>query len=349
MTKWHNGPNGPGVCRAKAGNCPFGGVDSHFETKAEAQEAFDVINSGEFGMLPGVKINTRKTANFYNSHGVSLSGSDLIQSGGYNEKQEYFRNLFNDVEMDGQAVVQKLNQDNNIRGAWKLKESSDDLIVVESKDAFGNPRFINIKLHTEVEEQRPADTSKLEKTMSAYDSQGTLLSSSNFISTNMDYNEEGEYIRNYFNDTPLDGKSMVDKLNNDKFVSGQWKVNKETDDVITLESADAFGNKILLDVKAKKKIKVDRRGQVSAKTSRGINTSLANYVSSGNGGTEENKEYFRNIVSMSDNDSDVLIDNLNNDERIFGEWSLENENNEVIELKNVDAFGNSDFITIYKT
>lgn len=349
MTKWHNGPNGPGVCRAKAGNCPFGGIDSHFETKAEAQEAFDVINSGEFGMLPGVKINTRKTANVYNSHGVSLSGSDLIQSGGYNEKQEYFRNLFNDVEMDGQAVVQKLNQDNNIRGAWKLKESSDDLIVVESKDAFGNPRFINIKLHTEVEEQRPADTSKLEKTMSAYDSQGTLLSSSNFISTNMDYNEEGEYIRNYFNDTPLDGKSMVDKLNNDKFVSGQWKVNKETDDVITLESADAFGNKILLDVKAKKKIKVDRRGQVSAKTSRGINTSLANYVSSGSGGTEENKEYFKNIVSMSDNDSDVLIDNLNNDERIFGEWSLENENNEVIELKNVDAFGNSDFITIYKT
>ena len=349
MTKWHNGPNGPGICRAKAGNCPFGGIDSHFETKAEAQEAFDVINSGEFGMLPGVKVNTRKTANVYNSHGVSLSGSDLIQSGGYNEKQEYFRNLFNDVEMDGQAVVQKLNQDNNIRGAWKLKESSDDLIVVESKDAFGNPRFINIKLHTEVEEQRPADTSKLEKTMSAYDSQGTLLSSSNFISTNMDYNEEEEYIRNYFNDTPLDGKSMVDKLNNDKFVSGQWKVNKETDDVITLESADAFGNKILLDVKAKKKIKVDRRGQVSAKTSRGINTSLANYVSSGNGGTEENKEYFRNIVSMSDNDSDVLIDNLNNDERIFGEWSLENENNEVIELKNVDAFGNSDFITIYKT
>lgn len=349
MTKWHNGPNGPGVCRAKAGNCPFGGIDSHFETKAEAQEAFDVINSGEFGMLPGVKINTRKTADVYNSHGVSLSGSDLIQSGGYNEKQEYFRNLFNDVEMDGQAVVQKLNQDNNIRGAWKLKESSDDLIVVESKDAFGNPRFIDIKLHTEVEEQRPADTSKLEKTMSAYDSQGTLLSSSNFISTNMDYNEEGEYIRNYFNDTPLDGKSMVDKLNNDKFVSGQWKVNKETDDVITLESADAFGNKILLDVKAKKKIKVDRRGQVSAKTSRGINTSLANYVSSGSGGTEENKEYFKNIVSMSDNDSDVLIDNLNNDERIFGEWSLENENNEVIELKNVDAFGNSDFITIYKT
>ena len=349
MTKWHNGPNGPGVCRAKAGNCPFGGIDSHFETKAEAQEAFDVINSGEFGMLPGVKVNTRKTANFYNSHGVSLSGSDLIQSGGYNEKQEYFRNLFNDVEMDGQAVVQKLNQDNNIRGAWKLKESSDDLIVVESKDAFGNPRFINIKLHTEVEEQRPADTSKLEKTMSAYDSQGTLLSSSNFISTNMDYNEEGEYIRNYFNDTPLDGKSMVDKLNNDKFVSGQWKVNKETDDVITLESADAFGNKILLDVKAKKKIKVDRRGQVYSKTSRGINTSLANYVSSGSGGTEENKEYFKNIVSMSDNDADVLIDNLNNDERIFGEWSLENENNEVIELKNVDAFGNSDFITIYKT
>lgn len=349
MTKWHNGPNGPGVCRAKAGNCPFGGIDSHFETKAEAQDAFDVINSGEFGMLPGVKVNTRKTANVYNSHGVSLSGSDLIQSGGYNEKQEYFRNLFNDVEMDGQAVVQKLNQDNNIRGAWKLKESSDDLIVVESKDAFGNPRFINIKLHTEVEEQRPADTSKLEKTMSAYDSQGTLLSSSNFISTNMDYNEEEEYIRNYFNDTPLDGKSMVDKLNNDKFVSGQWKVNKETDDVITLESADAFGNKILLDVKAKKKIKVDRRGQVSSKTSRGINTSLANYVSSGNGGTEESKEYFRNIVSMSDNDSDVLIDNLNNDERIFGEWNLENENNEVIELKNVDAFGNSDFITIYKT
>ena len=53
--KWHNGPNGPGRCRAKQGNCPFGGEDSHFNSLQEAEQAYKPVNEQEFDMLPGIK------------------------------------------------------------------------------------------------------------------------------------------------------------------------------------------------------------------------------------------------------------------------------------------------------
>ena len=53
--KWHTGPNGPGICRASEGNCPFGGPESHYATKEEAQAKFDREQADEFGLLPEEK------------------------------------------------------------------------------------------------------------------------------------------------------------------------------------------------------------------------------------------------------------------------------------------------------
>lgn len=251
MTKWHNGPNGPGTCRAKKGNCPFGGADSHYSSQEEAQKAFDVKNSEEFGMLPGVK----------------------------------------------------------------------------SK----------------------ADTKHAKKTLTAYNSKGILLATTNFISSDKNtYNEDIEMANNYFNDTELDGEAMAAKLSSDKNVNGEWKVKDEADDIVTLESFDAFGNKRFLDVKIKKKKKIDNRGKIIAKAGNGMNSSLSNYVSNKNG-YEESEEYFTKLIKSSNDDSKILVNKLNNDNRVFGDWSLESEDDEKIVVKQVDPFRNEDFVTVFKS
>ena len=51
MAKFHIKKDGtPGQCRAKAGNCPLGGADSHFETEGAALEASQKILEKKFGL-----------------------------------------------------------------------------------------------------------------------------------------------------------------------------------------------------------------------------------------------------------------------------------------------------------
>lgn len=55
MTKFHINKHGvPAPCRAKKGNCPLGGDDTHFDNEVDAQAYADSINSEEFGALPGI-------------------------------------------------------------------------------------------------------------------------------------------------------------------------------------------------------------------------------------------------------------------------------------------------------
>lgn len=52
MGKFHINKNGvPAPCRAKSGNCPLGGDETHFNNQEEAQEYIDNKSQGEFGLL----------------------------------------------------------------------------------------------------------------------------------------------------------------------------------------------------------------------------------------------------------------------------------------------------------
>lgn len=56
MTKFHINKKGvPAVCRAKKGNCPFGGENEHYNTKEEAEIAAQEKNSKENSLLPGIE------------------------------------------------------------------------------------------------------------------------------------------------------------------------------------------------------------------------------------------------------------------------------------------------------
>lgn len=60
MGKWHNGPNGPGACKATKRGCPYGGEDKHYDSKEEAMKAYDLENEAEFGMIPKLEENKNK-------------------------------------------------------------------------------------------------------------------------------------------------------------------------------------------------------------------------------------------------------------------------------------------------
>lgn len=56
MPKFHINKHGvPAPCRAKSGNCPLGGEDSHFATQADAQAFVDKQNAGKHGLLPATQ------------------------------------------------------------------------------------------------------------------------------------------------------------------------------------------------------------------------------------------------------------------------------------------------------
>jgi hypothetical protein len=56
MAKFHINKHGvPAPCRAKSGNCPLGGEETHFNTKEEAQKSLDEKNKKLFGLMPEEK------------------------------------------------------------------------------------------------------------------------------------------------------------------------------------------------------------------------------------------------------------------------------------------------------
>ena len=55
MAKYHiNAKGEAGQCRAEAGGCPFGGEESHYPSKENAQKAFELSNAGQ-AMPPAAK------------------------------------------------------------------------------------------------------------------------------------------------------------------------------------------------------------------------------------------------------------------------------------------------------
>lgn len=59
--KYHINKNGkPAICKAKTGNCPLGGNDTHFKTKEAAQKYVDKKGKEEHGLLPSVEDSVSK-------------------------------------------------------------------------------------------------------------------------------------------------------------------------------------------------------------------------------------------------------------------------------------------------
>lgn len=62
MSKFHINKHGvPAPCKAKTGNCPLGGEESHFDSQEKAQAEADKLNGAEHGILPGINSADRES------------------------------------------------------------------------------------------------------------------------------------------------------------------------------------------------------------------------------------------------------------------------------------------------
>ena len=98
MAKFHINKHGvPAPCKAKLGNCPLGGDETHFGSQEEAQKAIDKINEEKHGLLS--EMNTIMTYD-----GVSVKEGDLIFR--FEKHGEEF--LYSD---DNEAYEHAINED----------------------------------------------------------------------------------------------------------------------------------------------------------------------------------------------------------------------------------------------
>lgn len=113
MTKFHNGPNGPGVCKAKKGNCPFGGDDSHFDNIEDAQEAFDKKQEAENELLPGITKEPRRSK-------VRGRVDGLYR--GVQRRPPSFASIAESKIMSGGEAYQQLDNGDEITVTWDGEE-----------------------------------------------------------------------------------------------------------------------------------------------------------------------------------------------------------------------------------
>lgn len=79
MSKFHINKHGvPAPCKAKPGNCPLGGDESHFDTKEEAQAHVDKINEQKHGIIAGINTQEDESDLLETSDGVRLKEGDYV-------------------------------------------------------------------------------------------------------------------------------------------------------------------------------------------------------------------------------------------------------------------------------
>lgn len=247
MAKWHNGPNGPGVCRARTRACPFGGEESHYDSKEKAEKVYNDKNSSEFGMLPGMttggKEDKRETKIFaYNSSGVALSNGNFVDSAGQGIEyaNNYIPNKLKESGMDGNKMVSQLNADKKVYGKWSLVSESDDNVKLKNLDVFGNTSYLEVK-KTEPKSNKP----KRGDISSHSAGERIPMSLSNYVdqkNKNSSTEEDEQLFKDKIAKADYDSAKMVRYLNADKNITGKWALAREDDKSIRLKNTDVFGN-----------------------------------------------------------------------------------------------------------
>lgn len=141
MSKWHNGPKGPGICRAKTGKCPYGGQSEHYDSKDDAQKEYNKSNESQYGILQGVTKKENKKPNVLaaNASGIVQSNSNFINTGrGTSADNEHFESEFTDPNRSAKEIAEDFNSDNHSLGNWKALAETKQKMVFTVKDPFGN-------------------------------------------------------------------------------------------------------------------------------------------------------------------------------------------------------------------
>lgn len=182
-----------------------------------------------------------------------------------------------------------------------------------------------------------------------YDGHGNPLSPSNLVSSISGHEEKVEHFEGKIKEAGFDSEKLAKTLSEDQYIRGNWEVKSEAEDKILLESVTASGNVRNLTVsKESLEEKVTPKGSTKLYNAYGMTTSLLNHVKRSAYNDVGAREHFDNIIKSSKMNPNTIINKLNNDESVRGEWSVESEDLKKIKLKTSDSFNNVDYVEISK-
>lgn len=151
MTKFHINKNGvPAPCKAKTGNCPLGGDDTHFKTKEDAQAHADKLNESQHSLLPSVGQKPRREKNLreklqiemneYKGRKVKVDYDGKTHEG--KVKEVYFGNKPGFIIEDGKDFKHiKLDRITSLEALGKKIEMGAVLDRAISKKPFYKVRY----------------------------------------------------------------------------------------------------------------------------------------------------------------------------------------------------------------
>lgn len=370
MSKWHNGPKGPSVCRAVKGKCPFGGADSHFDSKDDAQKAFESQSEQTYGLLPGMNSETKTEAKpsvlAENSRGIPMANSNYARTGeGSEADRKYFESKFNNPDMSAQEIADSLNNDPKISGKYKPLIKTKEKMILRTFDVFGNEGKVTVIFEnpkTEKPEREPGH-------MFAYNPKtGIAESTSNFVSTlDLKTGTKGaqEHFSKIIKGANYDAAKMARALNKDEHVFGKWKVQKENNDVIVLQQKDSFGNLSEVNIQ-KPHVDKPKNPPRTSDDERPSGTGTIHSVKKGSSernfhnmsefvninklgkGTEGAEEHLSNIIKTNSSDQNALVETLNKDKNIYGKWSVSRDLGEKVILECKRPGEGSAYLTVTK-
>lgn len=350
MGKWHNGKNGPSPCRATKGRCPFGGDESHFEHKEDAQKAFDKENEASYGILPtsnesNGKLDRSKMERkvlIASSHGIPMAMSNYAYTGqGTQADTEHFKSIIEDRNMSAKEIADALNKDPKINGKWETIVNEETKKVIKVTDGFGNVSKLSI-VYKEPE-KKPVDPNRAGNTLAFGEKTRIPMSLSNYVSLGPGGRIESErYFKNLTKENWNDPKALVRKLNKDERIFGKYNLVEENNNYSLIKVKDAFGNVSNIRV-MKNELKTQEPNEMSP---------LKLHSANGNERTRHHTSEVVNVHNFKDHaeaeqflsdltkgykgDPEALVKELNANKNIYGKWkiSVNNPDNLTLECKN---------------
>lgn len=159
MAKFHINKHGvPAPCKAKIGNCPLGGEESHFNTQEEAQEHADIKSKEEFGLL--VTTSSKDNSKEKLQKLVDNMGTEtVIDELSYTLSTDELENVVDEI-ISQHDLEDYVNRDNQVRDqleevkeVLKLETILSDMTqILSSKQLHESIELIEDNIDSEEEE-----------------------------------------------------------------------------------------------------------------------------------------------------------------------------------------------------
>lgn len=122
MMRYHiNGKGVPAICKAKKGNCPFGGEEQHFDSQEDAQIAVDQAHKTTHGILPGLEMyreaKSKDDLNYIKAQKEYLKNES--EGVTYIERCRSSKRLHNYKPLNGDTLHYKEDRNDKAKGLFK--------------------------------------------------------------------------------------------------------------------------------------------------------------------------------------------------------------------------------------